>query len=182
LEKRAKASDGKICVAYVYLRYSEDSEITIRSVLEMLVKQTVELHWQCLGLAEKAYDQHLREETQPTEGELLDLLAQFNRVIPVTFYAIEALNEAPTDIQLTLVERLSSLNVKLFITSQPLPGVEEAAVGAKIVQISAQDRDLELHITQMLKKGRDVPGIVERGGPELREEIAVSVKTKCDGM
>jgi len=51
LEARAAASGGSICVAYVYFRYSDAINLTVRSVLEILVKQTVERHPNCAVLA-----------------------------------------------------------------------------------------------------------------------------------
>ncbi|KAH6909816.1 hypothetical protein BKA70DRAFT_176890 [Coprinopsis sp. MPI-PUGE-AT-0042] len=73
LEARAQAAGGQICVAYVYIRYSDGADLTVSNVLEILVKQTVERHPECLFLAEQAYARHLRENTQPTEAELLQL-------------------------------------------------------------------------------------------------------------
>lgn len=171
-----------MCVAYVYLRHGGASEITVRSVFEALVKQTVEHHPKCLALAEEQYYLHLQDGTQPSEGELFDLLTQFSRMIPTTFYVIETLDAAPTDIQPTLVKKLSSLNIKLFITSRPLAENEEIFSGAEIVQIVAQDHDLDLLIAQKLKVGKDLPAILQRGGPSVRELIAESVKSKCQGV
>ncbi|KAH6905335.1 hypothetical protein BKA70DRAFT_1430929 [Coprinopsis sp. MPI-PUGE-AT-0042] len=42
LEKLVKVSGRQICVAYVYIRYSDRSELTVKSILEILVKQTAE--------------------------------------------------------------------------------------------------------------------------------------------
>ncbi|KAH6891916.1 hypothetical protein BKA70DRAFT_1325093 [Coprinopsis sp. MPI-PUGE-AT-0042] len=42
LEQREEALGGTICIAYVYLRYSEP--LTVREILESLVKQLVERH------------------------------------------------------------------------------------------------------------------------------------------
>jgi hypothetical protein len=131
---------------------------------------------------EELYYQHFQEDTQPTEGELLGLLAQFNRIIPTTFYIIDALDEAPISIQLTLIKKLSSLNIKLFITSRPLPSVEDSFADAKVVQIEAQDDDLDLHISEVLENSPDLQAIFKRSPPSLREEIVFSVKSKCDGM
>lgn len=151
-------------------------------MLEVLIKQTVERHSQCYALAEQLYDQHLQEDTEPTVAELLDLLAQFTRAIPLTFYVIEALNEAPNAIQLSLVKNLSSLNIKLFVTSQPLPEVEQSFPDAEMVQITAQDRDLDLLMEQEFQKRKYLPGVMERGGPTLRKDLMATVKSKCDGM
>ncbi|KAH6909473.1 hypothetical protein BKA70DRAFT_1561718 [Coprinopsis sp. MPI-PUGE-AT-0042] len=182
LEARAKASDGQICVAYVYLRYTEAAETTVRTVLQALVKQIVERHPPCLALAEEMYGQHLREDTEPNEAELLELLAQFSRIFPTNFYILEALDEAPPGIHLPLVKSLSSLNVKLFITSRPLPAVEASVGDAEIIPIVPQDHDLDLLVDKAIADCSDLQGILHRAGPYLKEDILTSVKSKCDGM
>jgi hypothetical protein len=75
----AQESGSQICVAYVYIRYSDSAEMTVRSVLEVLVRQTIERHPAFLPLVHQVYAQHLREGTQPTEAQLLGLLCHFTR-------------------------------------------------------------------------------------------------------
>ncbi|KAH6909911.1 hypothetical protein BKA70DRAFT_179396 [Coprinopsis sp. MPI-PUGE-AT-0042] len=41
LEIRARAANGQICVAYIYVRYGDSADLTVRDILEILVKQTV---------------------------------------------------------------------------------------------------------------------------------------------
>ena len=36
LEARAEASGGEICLAYVYFRYSDAAELTVRGVLDYI--------------------------------------------------------------------------------------------------------------------------------------------------
>ena len=60
LEARVKASGGSMCLAYVYFRYSDAANITVRSVLEVLVKQIIEEHPDCARLAEEVYARHTR--------------------------------------------------------------------------------------------------------------------------
>ncbi|KAH6901938.1 hypothetical protein BKA70DRAFT_1435536 [Coprinopsis sp. MPI-PUGE-AT-0042] len=67
LEALRKEEDPMICVCYVYFRYSDRAEVTVRNVLEILVKQILERHPDCQALIEQAYAQHLREGSEPTE-------------------------------------------------------------------------------------------------------------------
>ncbi|KAH6909650.1 hypothetical protein BKA70DRAFT_1426069 [Coprinopsis sp. MPI-PUGE-AT-0042] len=124
LEALAREWNYQICVAYVYIRYSDQNQLTVRGILEVFVKQTVERHPDCIPLAQQADDRHLREGTQPTEGELLLLLAEFVARRKATFYILDALDEAPVKIRLVLLQKLSSLGARLFITSRPLPTIE----------------------------------------------------------
>ena len=79
LEKRA-AADSRICVAYVYFRYTDGADLAVRDVLEILVKQTIERHPDCGAIAEEAFTRHAHENTRATEAELLQLLRRFTRV------------------------------------------------------------------------------------------------------
>ena len=88
LEARADAAGGSICVAYVYFRYSDVTGLTIRAVLEILVKQTVERHPDCAPLAMKIFSRHVKERTQPTEAELFELLSAFVKAKSLVRYAV----------------------------------------------------------------------------------------------
>ncbi|KAH6909852.1 hypothetical protein BKA70DRAFT_1102023 [Coprinopsis sp. MPI-PUGE-AT-0042] len=182
LEARAEAAGGRICVCYVYLRYSDRGDLTVRNVLEILVKQTVERHPNCAVLAEQAYARHFREQTQPSEGELLQLLHQFTETAEVSFYILDALDEAPEKLQLDLVRKLASLNIRLFITSRPLKAVEARVPSAYSFPIVAQGEDLDLHIAQEIARSPDLQNLLERAGPSLREQIVSSIKKNCGGM
>ncbi|KAH6909867.1 ankyrin repeat-containing domain protein [Coprinopsis sp. MPI-PUGE-AT-0042] len=182
LEARAAVQGSRICICYVYIRYSDRADLTVRNVLEILVKQTVERHPGCALIAEEVYVRHVRERTQPTEAELLQLLHQFTEAATATFYFIDALDEAPDRIQVDLVKKLASLNVRLFITSRPLKAVEARVPDAHCFSIIAQEGDLDIHITQEIARSRDLADLLERTGSSLREEIVSLVKSKCGGM
>ncbi|KAH6909892.1 hypothetical protein BKA70DRAFT_1148462, partial [Coprinopsis sp. MPI-PUGE-AT-0042] len=179
LEARAMAVGGRICVCYVYIRYSDRAELTVRNILEILVKQAIERHSECVLIAERAYARHLREKTQPTDAELLQLLHQFTEA---TFYVVDALDEASDRLQVDLVQKLASLNVRLFITSRPLKSVQARVPGACCFPIIAQEVDLDLHIAQEIARSRDLQDLLETTGPSLRDEIVSLVKSKCGGM
>ncbi|KAH6905419.1 ankyrin repeat-containing domain protein [Coprinopsis sp. MPI-PUGE-AT-0042] len=181
LEAHASQSTLPVCVCYIYFRYSDHTKATTRSFLEVLVKQTLERHPGCLPLFNETYTRHIREKTRPSEGELLGLLRRFTGAM-VTFYVLDALDEAPPEVQLEIIERLTSLNAKLFITSRPLRNVEAAFPNVHRFVIVAQASDVALHIDKEISRSGDLRAILERGGPSLRDEIHDSIKTKCGGM
>ncbi|KAH6909719.1 hypothetical protein BKA70DRAFT_1425448 [Coprinopsis sp. MPI-PUGE-AT-0042] len=181
LEVHAKNSTSPVCVCYIYFRYSDHTEATTRSFLEVLVKQTLERHPGCLPLFNEVYAGHIREKTQPSEEELVGLLRQFTATM-VTFYFLDALDEAPTTIQIEIIQRLTSLNVKLFITSRPLKNVEAAFPNIHCFPIVAQASDLDLHINTEISRSADLRAIIEQGGTSLRDEVYASIKEKCGGM
>jgi hypothetical protein len=184
LEHRAQLANGTICVAYFLLRYSDHSGVTVRCVLEVLVKQTVERHQDLLPLAAKTYEQHIREGTKPTEEELLGLLREFVLRKAVTCYILEALDEAPLDIQPELLEKLASLKAQIFVTSRPMNDVQALFSTARFFDIAAQGRDLDLHIAKMLERGgRSRLLFLPSGeGTERKQLVTDTVKRNCGGM
>lgn len=182
LEALRTASDGAICVCYVYFRYSDRSEVTVRNVLEVLVKQVLERHPECLGLIQQTYAQHIREGSEPTYAQMLELLHELANRMMCTFYILDALDKAPTKIQLAVVKTLASLNVKLFITSRPLKTVEANFPEAHTFHIIAQEKDSDLHIAKRLSESAELQSLIRREGPSLKDEIVSTIKRNCGGM
>ncbi|KAH6884745.1 hypothetical protein BKA70DRAFT_1574786 [Coprinopsis sp. MPI-PUGE-AT-0042] len=181
VEARAKASESPICVGYIYFRYSDHTTATLCDFITVLVKQTVERHPKCLSILSQVYERHIRENTQPSEGELLYLLRRFSEGMLATFYFLDALDEAPPDVQLDLLRKLSTLNVKIFITSRHLSTLEAHLPGAHHFPIVAQDRDLDLHIAKEISRSPALQTILNQDH-ELRDQIASMVKQKSGGM
>ncbi|KAH6876908.1 hypothetical protein BKA70DRAFT_1127813, partial [Coprinopsis sp. MPI-PUGE-AT-0042] len=181
LEVHASQSTSPVCVCYIYFRYSDHTKATTQSFLEVLVKQTLERHPGCLPLFNEVYGRHIREKTRPSEEELLGLLRRFTSTM-VTFYFLDALDEAPTAIQIEIIQRLTSLNIKLFITSRPLKDVEAAFPNVHRFPIVAQPSDIDLHIEKEISLSGNLRAILEQGGTLLRDEVYTSIKEKCGGM
>jgi ankyrin repeat domain-containing protein 50 len=169
----AVAPGRRMCVAYVYFRYSDRDCVSVRGVLEIFVKQTIERHTECLPLAEEAYTHHLREGTQPTENELLQLLRQFCSAFAETTYVLDAIDEAPAEIRLDLLKKLASLGVRLFITSRPLEVLESQFPNAYAVPIVAQDLDLDLHIAEKRTVPRTFKTCCEDVRPDLGRKLSL---------
>ncbi|KAH6907916.1 hypothetical protein BKA70DRAFT_1282843 [Coprinopsis sp. MPI-PUGE-AT-0042] len=182
VEALAKASASTICVAYLYIRYSDHSKATVRSFLEVLVKQVIERHPHCLSIFNDAYAPHIREGTQPSEADLLQLLKRFVGSMDASFYFLDALDEAPTGIQFDLVQKLASLDVKLFITSRPLNALQMQFPEAHFFPIIAQDQDLDLHIARGILKSTELRTVLEEAGPSYRDKFTSLIKEKCGGM
>jgi ankyrin repeat domain-containing protein 50 len=182
VEKSASEEQGStICIGYIYLRYSDSLGLTVRQCLEILVKQTVEKHPACLRLAESVYAEHIRLKTRPTEEELLQLLKDCVIVVKA-FYFLDALDEAPLDIQASLVEKLSSTGAKLFITSRPMTTLQDRFPDAHHFAIAAQEYDIGLLINERLNRSHELDKVLEQGGAALRAHIESSIKQNCRGM
>ncbi|KAH6904768.1 hypothetical protein BKA70DRAFT_1294877 [Coprinopsis sp. MPI-PUGE-AT-0042] len=182
LEEYARASITPICICYIYFRYSDHVNMTVRGCLETLVKQTIERHPHCASLFDEVYGRHVRERTQPSEEELLMLLRRFVGTMSITVYALDALDEAPPEMQLELLEKLASLDVKLFVTSRPLKALETHFSGAHHFPIVAQAEDITLHITKEISRSADLRAVLEKADPSAQKEIVASVIQNCGGM
>ncbi|KAH6911344.1 hypothetical protein BKA70DRAFT_1185890 [Coprinopsis sp. MPI-PUGE-AT-0042] len=182
VEARAEASKRPICVGYIYFRYSDHTTATVRDFLLVLIKQTIERHAGCLPLFNEVFARHIREKTLPSESELVQLLRRFAEVLAEMFYFLDALDEAPPDVQFDLLKRLSTLNVKIFITSRPIANLDSRFPGAHRFSIRAQDHDLELHIGKEIERSLVLQTILDQGGPLLRKKIMSTIKEKCEGM
>ncbi|KAH6904799.1 hypothetical protein BKA70DRAFT_519826 [Coprinopsis sp. MPI-PUGE-AT-0042] len=183
LDDHARSSTSPICVNYIYFRYSDHSKANVRWFLEILVKQTVERHDHCLPLFDEIYARHIREKTQPSVEELLSLYQRLSKTMLVTFCILDALDEAPPEIQIDILEKLASVNVKLFITSRPsLNTVEARFPNAHCFRIVAHDEDIDLHIQKEISRHADLREMLDDGGQELQGYIAASIKDKCRGM
>jgi hypothetical protein len=182
VEKWAREQGSPICICYIYIRYSDQEGLTVRHCLEVLVKQTIEKHPDCRERAEEVYAEHFRLKTRPTEEDLFQLLKTFTTMVMVSFYFLDALDEAPEPIQFDLVTRLSSLNVKLFITSRPLTVLQAEFPHAHCFKIAAQDRDIELHINREIQRSPHLRRLLNTSDPSWRANIVSAVKEKCRGM
>ncbi|KAH6905367.1 hypothetical protein BKA70DRAFT_502051 [Coprinopsis sp. MPI-PUGE-AT-0042] len=182
LEALSRQWGNQICVVYFYIRYSDQNQLTVRGVLEVFIKQTVERHPDCFEMAQQAYDRHLREGTQPTEAELLHLLGRLSQKRRAMFCVLDALDEAPDGIRLTLLRKLSSLGLRLFITSRLLPTIETKFPEAHTFPIMARDQDLDLHIAEKIEASEHLQELLEYGGPEFKDHLITAVKAKCRGM
>jgi ankyrin repeat domain-containing protein 50 len=132
-------------------------------------------------LVEKAYTRHLQEGTEPSEGDLLELLRTMSRRMAATFFILEAIDEASEKIQIDLIKKLASLDVRLFITSRPLQAIEAKLPDAHAISIMAHKEDLDLHIAERFENVVTLHGLQECD-PELKQQIVTAVKSKCGEM
>lgn len=156
--------------------------MTVRDLLEILVKQTYERHTGCRKYVEDTYSQHLREATRPTETQLLGLLRRLIASVSITFYVLDALDEAPVQLQRAILKALTSLDARLFITSRPLDDLQAHFAEASTFRIAAHNDDLDLYIKQKVDESVMLQSLLRRAPSSFREEVVSIVKTRCGGM
>ncbi|KAH6887858.1 hypothetical protein BKA70DRAFT_1332666 [Coprinopsis sp. MPI-PUGE-AT-0042] len=133
LEAMARVSGAKT---------SNAPEMTVRSVLEVFVKQMVERHPDALPIVRKS--------------QLLGLLQHLTDYV-ATIFVLDALDEAPTEIQVDLSQepRLAKL------------------------QDASLPRDLS---AQKLERNTYLRGLLAQADTSLREEIISTIKRRSGGM
>jgi hypothetical protein len=154
--------------------------LSIRDVLESLVKQIVERHDDLVPLIATVYAQHKKEGTKPTQQDLMGLLAGFITAGKSLFFVLDALDEMRAEHRPILLKLLASLDAKLFITSRPLESIQKQYPHAQIFQISATEADIELHVREFLGHNPEVVALLE--GTELDKHIAGTIYQMAGGM
>ncbi|KAH6879711.1 ankyrin repeat domain-containing protein 28 [Coprinopsis sp. MPI-PUGE-AT-0042] len=178
LEGLENTSGGVICVAFVYLRYSEP--LAIRDILESLVKQIVERHDDLVPLIEAIYARHKKERTKPSQQDLMEVLEGVIRCGKTLFFVLDAFDEMRAEDRPILLRLLASLDVKLFITSRPLEALQRQFPYAQVFNIAASPSDIDLHIKHFLRHSPEVMALLE--DTDLEEQIVETIHRKSGGM
>jgi hypothetical protein len=155
---------GAICVAYVYMRYTEP--LTTRDILESLVKQIIERHEDLFPIVETLYAKHKRELTRPSQQDLLRLLSQFAELGKRLFFVLDALDELLSEERAIVLTLLASLDAKLLITSRPLPPLQQCFPGATIFEVAAHASDIDLLIQEYLLRNPDIKVLLQESNFE----------------
>ncbi|KAH6890144.1 hypothetical protein BKA70DRAFT_1202173 [Coprinopsis sp. MPI-PUGE-AT-0042] len=178
LEKLEAAKGGGICLAYVYIRYSEP--LSIQDILLSFVKQIVERHPDIMPLVEALYATHKRERTKPTQDELVGLLSSFIQQGKEIFLVLEALDEFSAEYRRKLVDLLLSVGAKLFITSRPLHTLAQHFPHAHFFPIAAQPNDIDLLIKESIAQNAELEELIGHAG--LEWQIASKIHQTSGGM
>ncbi|KAH6879707.1 hypothetical protein BKA70DRAFT_1576152 [Coprinopsis sp. MPI-PUGE-AT-0042] len=178
LEGLENTSGGVICVAFVYLRYSEP--LAIRDILESLVKHIVERHDDLIPIIGAHYARHKKERTKPSQEDLREVLQRFVECGKTLFFVLDAFDEMRAEDRPILLKLLASLHARLFITSRPLEPLQRQYPHAQVFTVAASQSDLDLHIKHFLHHSPEVMVLLE--GTNLVEQIAETVHRRSGGM
>ncbi|KAH6904886.1 ankyrin repeat-containing domain protein, partial [Coprinopsis sp. MPI-PUGE-AT-0042] len=178
LDKPSEALKGRISVAYVYIRYSEP--LSLSDILGALIRQMLERYEDLLPVVELVYAKHHRERTQPTAEELVGIMVECHKTFNVSFFIIDGLDEAPSDIQYALLKALTSLRAKVFVTSRPLDLLQAKFPDAKFLEIVANKADIEKHINAKISQDPKLRAVLEHGS--LKSTAIATIQNKSEGM
>ncbi|KAH6906597.1 hypothetical protein BKA70DRAFT_1105281 [Coprinopsis sp. MPI-PUGE-AT-0042] len=178
LERIERTHRGAVCVAYVYIRYSEP--LSVQAILQSLVQQILERHADVAPLVESLYIRHQHERTKPSQQELVALISDFTRHGKTIFIVLDALDELSPDERRVLVELLSSTEVKLFITSRPLKALEGHFPDAQFFEITAHPPDVALLAKASICGNSELQDLLGHG--ELLEHVISAIQHAASGM
>jgi hypothetical protein len=170
--------EGDVSLAYVYFRYNE--ELHVRDVLEAFVRQLVERHPGLLPEVETLFFKHFEEGTRPTEEELLGILFKAMKSFKASFFVLDGLDEASSSAQAAILDGLSSLGGRVFITSRHLKALARRFPTAHHFTITAQEQDIRLCITQKIQASQDLDILLEDSA--FREEAISTILKASGGM
>ncbi|TFK21923.1 hypothetical protein FA15DRAFT_597038, partial [Coprinopsis marcescibilis] len=182
LQKLAEESDSKdVCILFAFCRYTE--RLMVIDILSAILRQLLERHPQVLPFVKPMYERHKREGTRPSEGEIVDLLRQIatSGLFKKTFYILDGLDEAASDIQIDLLRILSSLRVHFFITSRPLDSLKDILPDAQFLTIIASDPDIALLINEKVDRMPALRRLL-MDNAKLKADVVSIIGSKSSGM
>ncbi|TFK19418.1 hypothetical protein FA15DRAFT_760033 [Coprinopsis marcescibilis] len=175
------AESKDICLLFAFCRYTE--RLMVIDILLAILRQLLERHPQVLPFVKPMYERHKRENTRPSEAEVVDLLRQIatSGLFKKTFYILDGLDEAASDIQVDLLEILSSLPVHFFVTSRPLDSLKDIVPDARFLTIIASDLDIALLIDQKIHRMPALRRLLMNNAT-LKAEVVSMISSKSSGM
>jgi ankyrin repeat domain-containing protein 50 len=156
--------------------------MSVRDILESLVKQIIEDHAELSPLAEGLYEAHARRKTKPNQQELIELLSRFIKSGRTLIFVLDALDELLADHRTVLVGLLASLDAKILITSRPLATLQQQFPQAQMFDILAQASDIALLVEDFLLQCPDLLVLINVKGPSFRTKIVETILDKSGGM
>ncbi|TFK25655.1 ankyrin, partial [Coprinopsis marcescibilis] len=182
IQKRIEESKSQdICLLFAFCRYTE--RLMVIDILLAILRQLLERHPQVLPYVKPMYERHEREKTRPSEAEVVELLRQIatSGLFKQTFYILDGLDEAASDIQVDLLEILSSLPVNFFITSRPLDSIKDLVPSARFITVIASDPDIALLIDQKIHRMPVLRKLLMNHAA-LKAEVVSIISSKSSGM
>ncbi|TFK26351.1 hypothetical protein FA15DRAFT_574854, partial [Coprinopsis marcescibilis] len=179
LVEKSKSQD--ICLLFAFCRYTEP--LMVIDILFAILRQLLERHPQVLPYVKPMYERHERENTRPSEAEIVDLLRQIasSGLFRQTFYILDGLDEAASDIQVDLLEILTSLPVNFFITSRPLDSIKDLVPNARFITVIASDPDIALLVDQKIHRMPLLRKLLMNNAT-LKAEVVSIISSKSSGM
>ncbi|TFK21268.1 ankyrin [Coprinopsis marcescibilis] len=179
LQNLAK-SQKNVCVVVAFCRYTDP--IPVKDILAAIVRQLLEDYPSTGQFIKPMYEYHKQRGTRPSQSELFELLENISTsgIFLKSFYVLDGLDEAPSDIQIDVLTSLSSLRINFFITSRPLDSLKEIVPTAVFIDIVVQDRDIEILVDQKTTRMPGLRKLLMIDG--WRDKVISKILEKSSGM
>ncbi|EAU89898.2 hypothetical protein CC1G_08380 [Coprinopsis cinerea okayama7 len=171
-------SNGRVAVIVVYCRYTEP--LSVKEILEAILRQYLECHPHLVDLIAPLYAQHDRKRTSPSEEELVELLWVIESQFGKCYYIIDGVDEAKVNTQFELIDAINKLRGNFFLSSRPLDHLGSDLLYSVFFTIDAQREDILLLITEKLNRNKALLRLVEQRG--YRKMIDQQIIDKAAGM
>ena len=178
--------DVPVAIVWIYCNYKDRQAQTLDHFLGSIVSQLVQQQIGLLSDVVELYKKHSSmKEAPPDPADILELLERKIRCYHTVFVVIDALDECDNEDRtgMRLFDALKCLqpNVRLLITSRPLPDIVKEFENEPRIEIRAPDTDIRdfvrsrLEVEPRLKKHM-------QADTKFGELIEDAVVEKSEGM
>lgn len=165
-------------VAYGYIRYSDKP--STNSILTGMLRQIARRDASAAQVIGRVFSRHKRDNTEATTGELVDLLKAVLTPYRLRQIILDGLDESPEDVQIELMEIVTSIDASALIFARPLELFRSGLPEAKFIEVSAETEDIEILISHHISRFHKLRALVDRHN--LREEVLETIVRKASGM
>lgn len=145
-----------------------------------MLRQIAKRDERAAGIIGEVFAQHKRDRTEPTVGELTDLLKTVLTPYRLRQFILDGLDESPEEVQVELLEVAVAVEASVLIFSRPLDMLSSGLVAAEFIEISADEQDIELLVAYRISRFNKLRKLVEKY--DMRKEITSTIVRKASGM
>lgn len=171
-------SSERVCVAFIFIRYSHP--LSVPAMLQALISQLAEGRPDVAKVVEAAYARYKKGRDRLNEKELQTIISQAIAFFNTRFFILDGLDETSAEKQYAVLRLLSALDVRLFVTSRPLAKLEPKFPGATFFRVTAQERDIRLHVNERISRHPDLGDLL--ADARFKEQVILTIISKSDGM
>ncbi|KIW30853.1 uncharacterized protein PV07_02546 [Cladophialophora immunda] len=176
---------ARVGIAYLYCNFRRQHEQQSQDLLTNLLKQLA-AQTSLPGAVKDLYDRHHSEKTQPTLLEISDTLRTVAAGYSRVFLIVDALDECHVSdgnrsrFLSELFELQDKTGANLFVTSRPLPAIEQSFEGCISREILATEEDIGMYIDGHMSQVK-LPDFVLRRA-DLQDDIKAGIVKSVRGM
>ena len=171
-------------IAYIYFNYKQQTKQTVDEIFRSIVVQLYSRVNALQKSVHKLYEQNDHGQKTPKIEDLMEVMSTPPASLKILL-VFDALDEASTSTRTALVSLLAKLDqASYFILLASRPGVEIKPIVAKtkILDVTAQDSDMEAFASARLEANDDVTEILDESAPSTIPIIIRDVIAHAAGM